>query len=143
MPSRCQSESVVVMRPRRESSDTCSLSTPMHIVFYIETYSLRRRQMRTDRLIELIQTSGQSPGAESSQMAIISVCQVACRHGLEKRSALVLALDSPAENRRDNGLAHVGIGAVDLQGAQRVVEGHVVYREEVKLYGGIAEVLYR
>ena len=115
----------------------------MHIVFYIATYPLRRRQMRTDRLIELIQTSGQSPGAESSQMAIISVCQVACRHWLEKRSALVLALDSPAENRRDNGLAHVCIGAVDLQSAQRVVEGHVVYREEVKLYGGIAEVLYR
>ena len=99
--------------------------------------------MRTDRLLELIQTSGQRAGAESSQMAIVGVGQVPCRDRFEKRSTLVLALDSPAENGRDNGLAHVGIGAVDLQGAQRVVEGHVVYREEVKLYGGIAEVLYR
>ena len=86
--------------------------------------------MRTDRLIELIQTSGQRAGAESSQMAIVGVGQVTCRHGLEKSSTLVLALDGPAENSRDNRLAHVGIGAVDLQGAQRVVEGHVEYTEE-------------
>lgn len=89
--------------------------------------------MRTDRLIELIQTSGQSPSAESSQMAIISVCQVPRGHRLEKRSALVLALNRPAEDCRENGLAHVCIGAVDLQGAQRVVEGHVGI-QKVKLY---------
>lgn len=86
--------------------------------------------MRTDRLIELIQTSGQRAGAESSQMAIVGVGQVPCRHRFEKRSTLVLALNRPAENRRDDGLAHVCIGAVDLQGAQRVVEGHVEVKEE-------------
>lgn len=98
--------------------------------------------MRTDRLLELIQTSGQRAGAESSQMAIVGVGQVPCRDRFEKRSTLVLALDSPAENGRDNGLAHVGIGAVDLQGAQRVVEGHVEVIEEWKLYSRGRDVLY-